>query len=456
MNEGTLTPGDAALAQLRRLEAITDIALAHAQLDTMLPELLDCACRTCSASTPSRCFCSTRRRKSSWPARPAASRRRSSAACGSRSAAASQGGSRRERRPIIVPDLDQFEVVNPILREKGIRSMLGVPLQVDGRVVGIMHVGSLTPREFIDEETHLLEQAASRVAPAIEHARLYDAERAARRTRRGRARASCARCRPSPTRRSPTWSSTTCCSRCSTGYAPRSAPTPRRSCCSTRRATSSWPARRAASRRRSSAACGSRSAAASPGRIAAERRVVEIPDLDTADIYNPILREQGIKSMLGAPLLAGGEVRGVVHVGALTPARVHARRGPAAPARRRPDRDGARPFAADPRARRRPHACSRACCPTACPRYRALRVAARYQPGPGGMLGGDWYDAIPLPARRRRAGHRRRGQPRHPGGERDGPAPARPANAARSMAPGRASSSSTWPRQCATSTGARW
>src|SRR3954468_7311080 len=41
MNEGTLTPGDAALERLQRLEAITDIALAHAGLDAMLPELLD-------------------------------------------------------------------------------------------------------------------------------------------------------------------------------------------------------------------------------------------------------------------------------------------------------------------------------------------------------------------------------------------------------------------------------
>ena len=36
-----------------------------------------------------------------------------------------------EDRPIIIDDLDHAEVVNPILRQKGIRSMLGVPVQVE-------------------------------------------------------------------------------------------------------------------------------------------------------------------------------------------------------------------------------------------------------------------------------------------------------------------------------------
>ena len=36
------------------------------------------------------------------------------------------------------------------------------------------------------------------------------------------------------------------------------------------------------------------------GRIAAERRAIAIPDVDHADILNPILREKGIKSLLGS------------------------------------------------------------------------------------------------------------------------------------------------------------
>src|SRR5437764_5020412 len=57
------------------------------------------------------------------------------------------------------------------------------------------------------------------------------------------------------------------------------------------------------------------------GRIAANRRPVILDDVDHADVLNPLLRQKGIKSMLGVPLVAAGEATGVLHVGALTPRR---------------------------------------------------------------------------------------------------------------------------------------
>src|ERR687888_330366 len=54
------------------------------------------------------------------------------------------------------------------------------------------------------------------------------------------------------------------------------------------------------------------------GRVAAQAAPVVIEDVDRADIFNPILREKGIKSLLGAPLTVSGTVIGVVHVGTLT------------------------------------------------------------------------------------------------------------------------------------------
>src|SRR3954452_3108542 len=39
------------------------------------------------------------------------------------------------------------------------------------------------------------------------------------------------------------------------------------------------------------------------GRIAAQRRAVSIEDVDHAEILNPLLRERGIRSLLGVPLL---------------------------------------------------------------------------------------------------------------------------------------------------------
>ena len=46
------------------------------------------------------------------------------------------------------------------------------------------------------------------------------------------------------------------------------------------------------------------------GRIAAYRHPVVIPDVDHADVLNPILREKGIKSLLGAPLMSRGRGAG--------------------------------------------------------------------------------------------------------------------------------------------------
>src|SRR5919197_863486 len=84
------------------------------------------------------------------------------------------------QQPVVLRDVDHADVLNPILREKGIKSLLGVPLVVQGRVVGVLHVGSLEARDFAPDELELLQLAADRAAIAIEHARLFEAERAAR------------------------------------------------------------------------------------------------------------------------------------------------------------------------------------------------------------------------------------------------------------------------------------
>jgi serine phosphatase RsbU (regulator of sigma subunit)/anti-sigma regulatory factor (Ser/Thr protein kinase) len=80
-----------------------------------------------------------------------------------------------ERASIFIADVDHADVLNPILREKGVRSLLGVPLIVEGQVVGVLHVGSLQRRTFSNADAALLQLAAARAAPAIERAQLFDA-----------------------------------------------------------------------------------------------------------------------------------------------------------------------------------------------------------------------------------------------------------------------------------------
>jgi signal transduction histidine kinase len=52
--------------------------------------------------------------------------------------------------------------------------MLGVPLLVRGFALGVLHVGTLTPRRFTRAEVDLLQLVAERVALAIERARVHE------------------------------------------------------------------------------------------------------------------------------------------------------------------------------------------------------------------------------------------------------------------------------------------
>ncbi|HEX3511000.1 MAG TPA: SpoIIE family protein phosphatase [Solirubrobacteraceae bacterium] len=79
-----------------------------------------------------------------------------------------------ENRPIVIEDMSHADVVNPILRQRGIRSMLGVPLRIEGRVIGVMHIGTLHQRIFNDADTTLLQLAADRAALAIDDGRLTE------------------------------------------------------------------------------------------------------------------------------------------------------------------------------------------------------------------------------------------------------------------------------------------
>ena len=59
-------------------------------------------------------------------------------------------------------------MLNPILWAKGIQSVMGVPLVAGGRVIGVLHVGSLDRREFTSQDTELLQMAADRAAVAMQ------------------------------------------------------------------------------------------------------------------------------------------------------------------------------------------------------------------------------------------------------------------------------------------------
>jgi phosphoserine phosphatase RsbU/P len=83
-----------------------------------------------------------------------------------------------ERRPVIIDSVTPDTVVNPVLMRSNLQAILGVPLEANGKLLGVLHVGSLSPREFTPDDIHLLEQVAAPVSLAIV-ARLSAEDRAA-------------------------------------------------------------------------------------------------------------------------------------------------------------------------------------------------------------------------------------------------------------------------------------
>lgn len=68
---------------------------------------------------------------------------------------------------IIVEDLSQVEVVSPVLRNKGIQSMVGVPILVANQMIGVFHIGTLSHRHFTTEDAQQLQAVADRLGLAI-------------------------------------------------------------------------------------------------------------------------------------------------------------------------------------------------------------------------------------------------------------------------------------------------
>ncbi|HEV2062154.1 MAG TPA: SpoIIE family protein phosphatase, partial [Solirubrobacteraceae bacterium] len=80
----------------------------------------------------------------------------------------------RERRAIVVPDTAREPELSDHPLGRAVRSLLGVPLLVDGRPIGALQVGTLFARRFTEDDVDLLQLAADRAALAIERVRFFE------------------------------------------------------------------------------------------------------------------------------------------------------------------------------------------------------------------------------------------------------------------------------------------
>jgi GAF domain-containing protein/anti-sigma regulatory factor (Ser/Thr protein kinase) len=393
--EKSVTKADVALEHLARLESITDVALAHITFDAMVPELLDRVHDVLGVDTVAVLLLDE---ATNELVASAAKGVEEEVEAGVRIPVGRGFAGRvaAERRAVTILDIDRSEVINPILRQKGIKSLLGVPLLVQGEVLGVLHVGSLTQREFSAEEAAVLELAAARIGPAIEHTRLYDAERTARQN----AEAALAELRAIQTL------TDAALMHLDLDEMLEVVLTRLREVLATDTAAillldteSDELVARAARGIEEEVERGVRIPVGLgfAGRIAAECQTVAVPDIDAIDVVNPILREKGIRSLLGAPLLSGGTVIGVVHVGTLSPrafGEADTRLLQLAADRIAMSLDRARIL----QERNAALTLQRSLLPERLPEIPGMTIAARYRPGRGGVVGGDWYDVLPLPA----------------------------------------------------------
>ena len=208
-------------------------------------------------------------------------------------------------------DVGRADEVNPVLREKGVKSLLGVPLVIGNEVLGVLHVGTFSPRDFTPEDVDLLEVVANTASIAIAHARLFAAEREARmRLERLEAVTDAA----------------LAYLQLDELLAELLART--RDLLETDTAAvllldeaENELVARSAVGLEEEVVRGIRIpvGAGFAGRIAAERHPIVLDDVDKADVLNPVLRERGLKSLLGVPLILSDKVLGVIHVGTLEP-----------------------------------------------------------------------------------------------------------------------------------------
>ena len=168
------TPAEgASTTALSKLQAVTDAALAHLSLDALLNELLERIRDALEADTSALLMLDEE--QGDLVAR-AAKGLEEEVEQGTRIPFGKGFAGRiaATRDVVMIEDVDHSYVLNPILREKGVKSLLGAPLLVGERVLGVVHVGTLTPRLFTPDDVELLRVVSSRAAIAIDRALAYE------------------------------------------------------------------------------------------------------------------------------------------------------------------------------------------------------------------------------------------------------------------------------------------
>lgn len=80
-------------------------------------------------------------------------------------------------KAMILNDLSAVEVYSPILRQKGLQALVGVPVPIKQSTTGVLHVGTLQPHRFTQLDVQQLQLVAHRLNLVIAEAGAFKFER---------------------------------------------------------------------------------------------------------------------------------------------------------------------------------------------------------------------------------------------------------------------------------------
>ena len=175
----TVTEEQAA-ASLRKLEQVTKTALTHFAFTDLVPALLDAIREAMGADTAAILLLDESGGHLMMRVTVGFAEDEVSRAVPVPLGQGLAGRVAATRDPWLVDDLDEIELVSPVLRAHGIQSLVAIPLVSGDQVIGVAHVGSERKQHFGVADVRLLELIADRIALALQQSSLLDAERLAR------------------------------------------------------------------------------------------------------------------------------------------------------------------------------------------------------------------------------------------------------------------------------------
>jgi PAS domain S-box-containing protein len=168
-----------ATLMVHRLQTIVDVAIAPLSRDDLLQELMDRVTLVLEVDAVAILLVNEERNALNITATKGLDLDSTSSTLPIPMGLGFAGTIAQTRKPMQIDENASTQIISPLFRHKKIEAIMGVPMILEDRVIGVLHVSTETPRKFVTEDLYLLQLVADRVALAIDRANLYEAQQQA-------------------------------------------------------------------------------------------------------------------------------------------------------------------------------------------------------------------------------------------------------------------------------------